>query len=200
MLRCPFLFGHEMKEHQAILMKLGLKIGLPLVVFVAGLVLIWTWKGDVDTVNQLLLGMAMLLVGGLLAAPQIVNLIAEPAGMLFFPGDSDDEIRPLYSIAEGKARRGHYEEAIKDYEKIAERFPEETKPYVDMISIAIVNLRDGARAEAIYRKGLLALQKQEGREVLTRMYMAIRTRLESKPEWLREQQERGISLNTRHDS
>ncbi len=74
-----------------------------------------------------------------------------------------------------------YEEAIAGFERIAQDYPDEVKPYIEMIDIAIVNLKDPERANALYRRGILFLKKNEDKEVLARMYGAIRTRLNARP-------------------
>jgi len=67
------------------------------------------------------------------------------------------------------------------FEKIAEEHPDEVKPYIEMIDIAIVNLKDPDRANAIYQRGLSLLSKEDDKAVLARMYGAMRTRLNARP-------------------
>ncbi len=67
------------------------------------------------------------------------------------------------------------------FEKIAETYPDEVQPYIHMIDIAIVNLKDPDRANAIYRRGISSLRRDEAKGELARMYSAIRTRLNAQP-------------------
>ena len=67
------------------------------------------------------------------------------------------------------------------FEGIAAEHPNEVKPYIEMIDIAIVNLKDPERANRIFQRGFCVLKKDENKEVLARMYGAIRTRLNAKP-------------------
>lgn len=126
---------------------------------------------------QLLLGMFCFLLAAILVARPIARLVAEPAGNLFYPGDCYDRRQPMYGIPESKRKKGLFEEAMADLEKIANEFPRELKPYIDMMDIAIVDLKDPDRANAIYQRGIAALRKIEDKETLARMYQGIRSRL-----------------------
>ncbi len=64
---------------------------------------------------------------------------------------------------------------------IADEYPDEVKPYIEMIDIAIMDMQDADRANEIYRRGISLLKAQEDKESLASMYSAIRSRLESAP-------------------
>lgn len=128
-----------------------------------------------------LLGCAGIIAGATIVAFPLVRLIAEPSGSLFWPSEHFDRPQPMYSIPQSKRAKGLYEEALAGFEKIAEDYPEELQPYVEMIDIAIVNLMDPDRANRIYQKGLSTLKREEAKEALTRMFNAIRTRLHARP-------------------
>ena len=87
----------------------------------------------------------------------------------------------MYSIPESKRARGMYEEAIAGFDRIAADYPDEVKPYIEMINISIVNLKDPDRANEIFQRGVSILRKDRDKEVLATMYGAIRTRLDAKP-------------------
>lgn len=128
-----------------------------------------------------LFGCAALITGAIIIAFPLARLIAEPSGSLFWPGRYFDRPQPMYSIPESKRAKGLYEEAIAGFEKIAEKYPDEIQPYIHMIDIAIVNLRDSERANRIYQRGISTLRRDEDKHVLARMYNAIRTRLNHRP-------------------
>jgi len=130
-----------------------------------------------------LLGIALFLVAGILVAFPIAAMFANPWGGMFYPEDRLKRAPPLYSLAETKVRKMQYEDAMALYEQIAEDYPEEVKPYVDMIDIAIVHLKDAKRAEQIYCRGIDRLHNRDDQDVLARMYRGIRSRIESGPEW-----------------
>lgn len=78
--------------------------------------------------------------------------------------------------------QGKYAEAEAEYEKIIQEFPNEIKPHVDMINIAIRWMEDGQLAEELYQRGMTLLQDPTDRDTFTQMYTAIRTRLKSQDE------------------
>lgn len=124
---------------------------------------------------------AFILAGAIIMASPLARLLAEPWGNLFYPTRHFDRPQPMYSIPQSKRAKGLYEEAIAGLERIAEEYPDEAKPYIEMIDIAIVHLNDPDRADAIYQRGISQLKKDEEKEVLARMYGAIRTRLNARP-------------------
>lgn len=87
-----------------------------------------------------------MIMGSIIIAFPLAELIAEPTGNLFWPSDRFDRPQPAYSIPQSKRARGLYEEAMAGFEKLAEEHPQEVQPYVEMIDIAIVNLHDPLRA------------------------------------------------------
>jgi hypothetical protein len=50
-----------------------------------------------------------------------------------------------------------------------------------MIDISIRNLKDADRARDIFARGMSLLEKEEDRDVLEGMYVAIASRLNAKP-------------------
>lgn len=143
--------------------------------------LLATASGGWAATPRLLFGMACLVAGATIIAPPIARLIAEPSGNMFYPSRHYDRPQPAYSIPQSKRAKGLYEEAMAGFEKIAEEHPDEVKPYIEMIDIAIVNLKDPDRANAIYQRGLSLLSKEDDKAVLARMYGAMRTRLNARP-------------------
>lgn len=77
---------------------------------------------------------------------------------------------PLYSIPETKRTSGLYEEAIAGYAKIAADYPQEMRPYLEMMDIAIVELHDTERAEQIFQQARSIFTKPEDREILEKKY------------------------------
>lgn len=128
-----------------------------------------------------LLGFACFIVATVILAFPLARLMAEPAGGLFYPGRRLDRPLPMYSIPESKRTQGLYEESIAGFERIAEEYPDEVKPYLEMIDISIRNLKDADRARDIFARGMSLLEKEEDRDVLEGMYVAIASRLNAKP-------------------
>lgn len=131
--------------------------------------------------------------GGLIVAPAIGEILAEPLRSLFYPGTHASRPGPVYSIPQSKRAKGLYEEAMRGFEDIAREFPGDVKPYIEMIDMAVVILHDGERARMIFYKGLTELEKEEDKAELKQMYEATITRLQPEPEWLEEEGQRTLT-------
>lgn len=153
-------------------------LALPL--FVLGSCLMSRAEGDMlSGFATAAFGAAALVAGAIVLAFPLARLIAEPFGNLFYPSRRLGK-QPQYSIPQSKRVKGLYEEAIEGFEKLAKEYPQETKPYIEMIDICIVNLKDADRATQIFLRGLSALDSEEDREQLTRMNEAICSRLNAR--------------------
>jgi len=136
---------------------------------------------------------------------------AMPAGPLHFIGrilfgrmpgrfeeaTGSDRPPPMYSIPESKRKSGLHEEAMAGYAKIAEQYPGEVRPYLAMMEIAIVNLKDPERGSAIYEKGMSVITTPEGQETLSCFYVAHCSRFAGAPEWKKQHQAKVIAPRKR---
>lgn len=139
-------------------------------------------------------GLIPMMAAAIILAFPVAELLAEPASGLFYPGGTPEKPPPMYSIPESKRARGLYEEAMDGMEEIVRKFPGEVRPYITMIEIAIVDLKDPERASAVYDRGMAALSRTADRHALTQMYLGNCSRLTDRPEWLTREQERVLSL------
>lgn len=163
------------------LIELGWRALLAVPFVVMAWYLFATTSGNPDAGGKRLIGLACAVIVGVLVAPPLAGLAAEPWGVFFHPHRTAFP-EPIYSIAEARRKRGQYEEAIEEYQKIAEQFPVEVRPYVAMMEIAFVNLRDSARTDAIAKRGLAALRDETSRMHLLRMHQSIKgTALDDAP-------------------
>ncbi|MDD4873049.1 MAG: hypothetical protein PHR77_21050 [Kiritimatiellae bacterium] len=153
-------------------------------IFVAG--------GTGGSIVGLLVTLPFIFLGAIVIAPAITAILAQPFSSLFYPSDRFDGPQPMYSVPQAKRAKGLYEEAMTGYEKIASRYPKEVKPYIEMIDIAIMNLRNVERAKSIVGRGIVLLGNENDKKVLKEFYNATITRLELKPEWLKKQEDRPI--------
>jgi hypothetical protein len=86
---------------------------------------------------------------------------------------------PNYTVPESKVAHGKYAEAEAEYEKIIKDFPDEAKPHIALIDLAVTRLNDGDIAAKLYERGMNMLGNKKSRETLTRMYNAIKSRLKT---------------------
>lgn len=162
------------KEEQQRILKVGVQIGAGLLLFAYGLGIL---------LSGAIFGCLFMVIGALILAFPLAHFLALPWGSLFFSESRYDRPLPMYSRAESLAKKGRYEEAMAFYEEIAEQYPDEVKPYIDMIDLAVVHLADGKRAQRIYREGMSRLADVDARATLQRMYRAIRSRMDQNPAW-----------------
>ena len=107
--------------------------------------------------------------------------LAEPTGNLFWPRRYYDKPQPMYGIPQSRRAKGQLEEALAEYEKIAAAHPDEIRPFVEMIDLAIHDLRDADRANAIFQNGLARLKNPDDKDRLAQAYAETRTRLDVRP-------------------
>lgn len=119
----------------------------------------------------------LILLAALILARPIARLLAESSTALFLPNDHFERPLPMYGIPQARRKEGLPEEALAGFAKIAEEYPDEVQPWIEMIDVAIVDLHDAGRAEQFYREGLSKLADPDSRDELTGMYEAIRSRL-----------------------
>lgn len=143
----------------------------------------WSAENAFVTVGGVILGCGLLLGAAILLAFPIARLASVPWGNLLYPDAKYDRPQPLYSLAEAQARREEYEKAMGTFEQISVDFPGEIRPWVGMVEIAVMALKDVARADRIYQSGIEQLEAQEARDSFARMYRGIRSRLNEEPEW-----------------
>lgn len=74
--------------------------------------------------------------------PHLGEFFAGPISSLFDGGHTPPEPRPLYSIAQGKQKRGQYIEAIEDIRKQLERFPTDFEGQMLIAQFQAENLND----------------------------------------------------------
>ncbi len=122
------------------------------------------------------LGFLFFLVAAVFLAGPVSRWLAEPVGSLIWPKQYYDRPQPMYGIPESRRRKGRPEEAIAEYEKIAAAHPGEIRPWLDMIDIALADLRDPERANAFFQRGLAALSNPDDKDRLARVYAATRDR------------------------
>jgi len=120
---------------------------------------------------------ACILLASIIVARPLAQFVCYKVGTLFFSDARFDRPQPIYSIPEARRREGRYEEAIDGFERIAAEDPQQARAYAAMIDIAIVDLKDVERAEAILREGLSALSRREDRERLLNCFANSRSML-----------------------
>ncbi len=81
--------------------------------------------------------------------PHIGEFIARPLTNLFDGGNIPPELRPAYSKAMAKQKRGEYHEAIEEIQKQLEKYPTDFEGHIMLAQILAEDLKDLAEAEAV---------------------------------------------------
>jgi len=186
-----------MSEIKAVWEKTRLRFLLGGLVFVAGAICA---DAAGDGFARLL---CSLFFAGILAVaigPPLCELMAEPIRGLFYPVQRFDRPQPIYGAPASKRARGHYEDAIAGYKQLAVDYPEEIQPYLALIEIAAIDLKDPERARGFYRRGMTLFTDPGRRDVLSRHFEAQLSRLTGKPDWLKEQDARSLEVQKKTDS
>ena len=84
--------------------------------------------------------------------PHIGELIARPITNLFDGGNVPPELRPAYSIAQAKQKRGEYREAIAEIQKQLEQYPTDFEGHILQAQIFAEDIKDLAAAEAVIQR------------------------------------------------
>jgi len=93
-------------------------------------------------------GAAFGVVLGIIWAPHLGALLAKPFTSFYDGGGQEVELRPFYSIARAKQKRGNYPEAIAEIRKQLERFPEDYEGWMFLAEIYGDNLKDNSQAQS----------------------------------------------------
>ncbi len=127
------------------------------------------------------LGFGLYLIASIILAFPLATLLVTAWGNLFWSISYFEKPQPMYGIPQSRRVKGLPEEALAEYEKILAQFPEEVRPHLAMIEIALLDLRDPARAHALYLRALDRLKNPADQAVLETIYSETLTRLDSKP-------------------
>ena len=131
---------------------------------------------------QMLLGFLFFLVASIFVAGPIAQWLAAPMGSLFWPRKYYARPQPMYGIPQARRAKGQLEEALAEYENIAAAHPDEVRPWLDMIDLAVHDLKDARRANAIFQTGIARLNKPADQDALAQVYAEVLTRLDVRPQ------------------
>ncbi len=127
------------------------------------------------------IGFGFYLIASILLAFPFATLLANAWSNLIWSKSYYDRPQPMYGIPQSRRAKGLPEEALAEYQKIADAFPDETRPWHEMVAIAIEDLKDLNRAQAIFERGVAVLKNPNDRDLLAQTYADIRTRLDTPP-------------------
>ncbi len=127
------------------------------------------------------IGFGFYLLAAILLTFPLATLLANAWNNLIWSGSYYDRPQPMYGIPQSRRAKGQLEDALIEYEKIAAAYPNEVRPWLDMVAIAIEDLKDLNRARDIFERGIAVLKNPNDRDLLAQTYADIRTRLDPRP-------------------
>ena len=128
---------------------------------------------------------AFMMVGAIIIVPPLTSKVGEILSFGVLLPERRQSVSPRYSVAESLVKRGKYEEAIERFRETAWEHPAETRPWIEMISVAAKEMKDLTRADAIYREARQKFEAYEDLKALKDSYRALKSLAEDKPDWLK---------------
>lgn len=107
---------------------------------------------------------------GLMWTPAVSKFLIAPLTGIFDGGHADGEEKPFYFIAEGKRRKGLYEEAVTEVQKQLAKFPGDYEGYHKLATIQMENLHDLPAAQATLEE-FLALPDRASNEMVSTLHL-----------------------------
>ncbi len=194
------------------LLRFGLRLLIAGFVGGTGIVICINVAGQMDSLSvvpKILIGFALIIIGGFILAPGIAGLLAEPTGAVYYPEAELREHEVVYREALLLHRRKQYPQAIEAYRKVLRKFPRRTFLYDRILQTAICNLQDFELAKSIMKEVDRRVQSRVERKRLHRFYQRLlkayrsdptyRPKIAIDPEALARELERKLQKKQIHD-
>ncbi len=109
--------------------------------------------------------------------PSVTSIVLKPLTSSFDGGDEVEKLKPYYFLAEGKRRKGLYQEAIAEIRKQLENFPGDYEGYMKLSKIQMEDLRDLAAARATLEE-FVGLPHRSPNEIVSTLHLLADWQLE----------------------
>jgi tetratricopeptide (TPR) repeat protein len=84
----------------------------------------------------------------------LVKRAGEKAAAIYFGDESAMRVMPEYSVAQARLKEGRYLEAVAEYQKVIEQFPQDIHAHLQIAEIAVEKLNNFGLAELELRSAL----------------------------------------------
>jgi hypothetical protein len=115
-------------------------------------------------------GILCMVVGAVLLAPDVAAAGARMFSGILWPSASPATPRPVYTIPQSLVAQHRYTEALQAYNRIIAEYPEEARPYLELIKMAATQMKDAQMAHEFYERAMAVLTSPEDRERITTVY------------------------------
>jgi hypothetical protein len=127
-----------------------------------------TWGPEIKTI-------ICAVIGAILFGPDATELSLRATTWLFSRAPAKPDAEAGMSIARTLAARGQYLEAEEAFDAVARKFPNDPRPHVELIRIAVTCLHDQSLAEQFRVRGMRKLSSKAARAVLEEAFQRIIT-------------------------
>jgi tetratricopeptide (TPR) repeat protein len=149
-----------------------------------------TYLIHIDPISGVSFGFIPGVIGALIVAPKFLDILAEPFRALLYPMARFDKPVPMYGVPKSMRAKGEYEDALRYYEDMEQKYPGDLEVYRNMLELLVSEMKDTTAASEVFQRALETLKTSEGKEGLARVYEGLLSQRKGKPDWLKEQQER----------
>jgi tetratricopeptide (TPR) repeat protein len=81
-------------------------------------------------------------VWGVAVGMELAGWVGEKIGGIYMPSDTNRRVRPQFCIAQAHAKAGRYKEAIEQFRRDIEEFPDEPMPHIRIADLLIQEFHD----------------------------------------------------------
>ena len=134
------------------------------------------WARRDGEVPLILFGVGGLVISGKLLAPMVAEQLSRLASIFYSPGTKLSKPPPAYSRARGHRAFFQYEAALSALWEVLALHPQDLEAWKELIEIALIDLRDPARARAIFLEGRRTLKAPERLRHLEEIWSALGSR------------------------
>jgi tetratricopeptide (TPR) repeat protein len=133
--------------------RFSLPVRIVVAVVVGFYMLRFLFAGSTDPVDPAtkLIGVMLAVLYGLflflLFGLSILRRVAGRVASLYEPDDKHFQLMPEYGVAEARVKAGRYAEAVEEFRKIIEQFPDDVFAHTRIAVLALEHLQDVALAE-----------------------------------------------------
>ncbi len=132
--------------------------------------------GGLNSAGYFIFGMAIFVVAAIIMGRPMAAVVGEFITNIFYPSYHYKGPQPVYGIPEANRKKGRIQVSFDGFQKIAEEYPQELRAYIEMIDIAIMDMKAPDLASSVHQSGLENLKEEEARGVLSNRYKEICSR------------------------
>ena len=100
-----------------------------------------------------------IVIGLFLLVPDVFAMVGRLVNSFFFPGGKSSKPVLSYKLPDFYRRKKRYEESVEEYQRILHYYPCESRAWMGVIEVQMVDLHDPEAARQTYKRALHKLRK-----------------------------------------